>query len=286
MSFETISLLLNWMEMGALLAILFRLSSTFNLIANTQRELRRAIYHLGERRGAELGTDNAFDRPGIASVSRSGWRLPILRALWVPTIWPACEIGGGRFPREQRLLEIVPITSPLTHKGSIISASRAKPRRTKTQAYRLPSLGVAVPVNHRAAICRSSLSNQSSNPSIILVSNWLAAVSLQAMASAVLPSDTPPQRLQPQHRCDLLRPLHRLSPRYLPPRSLYRFFHPQTLSSARGSSSQCRQVSSFICHPTAHDHRCQSDRRRRSRGGNRRCASLHQSAAGGHRCVS
>jgi hypothetical protein len=38
---------------------------------NTQRELRRAIYHLGERRGAELGTDNAFDRPGIASVSRS-----------------------------------------------------------------------------------------------------------------------------------------------------------------------------------------------------------------------
>jgi hypothetical protein len=69
MSFETISLLLNWMEMGALLAILFRLSSTFNLIANTQRELRRAIYHLGERRGAELGTDNAFDRPGIASIS-------------------------------------------------------------------------------------------------------------------------------------------------------------------------------------------------------------------------
>jgi len=28
MSFETVSLLLNWMEMGALLAILFRLSST------------------------------------------------------------------------------------------------------------------------------------------------------------------------------------------------------------------------------------------------------------------
>src|ERR1700732_4142781 len=71
MSFETISLLLNWMEMGALLAILSRLSSTCNRIANTQRELRRAIYHLGERRGAELGTDNAFDRPGIASVSRS-----------------------------------------------------------------------------------------------------------------------------------------------------------------------------------------------------------------------
>jgi len=55
MSFETMSLLLNWMELGALLAILFRLSHTFNLIANTQRELRRAIYHLGERRAAEPG---------------------------------------------------------------------------------------------------------------------------------------------------------------------------------------------------------------------------------------
>src|ERR1700724_2439683 len=71
LAFETVSLLLSWMETGLLLAILFRLSSTFNLIANTQRELRRAMYHLGERRGAELGTDNAFDRPGIASVSRS-----------------------------------------------------------------------------------------------------------------------------------------------------------------------------------------------------------------------
>jgi hypothetical protein len=59
MSFETISLLLNWMEMGALLAILFRLSSTFELIASTQRELRRAIHHLGERRPAELGSWHA-----------------------------------------------------------------------------------------------------------------------------------------------------------------------------------------------------------------------------------
>ena len=40
MSFETVSLLMSWMEMGLLLAILFRLSSTFNLIANTQRELK------------------------------------------------------------------------------------------------------------------------------------------------------------------------------------------------------------------------------------------------------
>ena len=38
---------------------------------NTPRELRRAIYHQGERRGAELGTDNALGRPGIAPVSRS-----------------------------------------------------------------------------------------------------------------------------------------------------------------------------------------------------------------------
>ena len=59
MSFETISLLLNWIEMGALLAILFRLSSTFELIASTQRELRRAIHHLGERRPAELGSPHA-----------------------------------------------------------------------------------------------------------------------------------------------------------------------------------------------------------------------------------
>jgi len=55
MSFETISLLLNWMELGALLAILIRLSSTFMLIANTQRELRRAIHHLCQSRAAELG---------------------------------------------------------------------------------------------------------------------------------------------------------------------------------------------------------------------------------------
>jgi hypothetical protein len=71
MSFETISLLLNWSEMGALLAILFRLSSTFQLIASTQRELRRAIHHLGERRAAGLGINNAFDRPGNAFDSSS-----------------------------------------------------------------------------------------------------------------------------------------------------------------------------------------------------------------------
>ena len=53
MSFETIRLLLNWMGLGALLAILFRLAHTFDLIANTQRELRRAIHSLGERRATE-----------------------------------------------------------------------------------------------------------------------------------------------------------------------------------------------------------------------------------------
>lgn len=72
MSFETISLLLNWMEMGVLLAILFRLSYTFDLIANTQRELRRAIHHLGERRADKLGVSNAFaEPPGAALIARS-----------------------------------------------------------------------------------------------------------------------------------------------------------------------------------------------------------------------
>jgi hypothetical protein len=49
MSFETISLLLNWLQLGALLVIMLRLAGTFDLIANTQRELRRAIHHLGEQ---------------------------------------------------------------------------------------------------------------------------------------------------------------------------------------------------------------------------------------------
>ncbi len=71
MSFETVSLLLSWVELGALLAILFRLGHTFELIASTQRELRRAIHHLGERRATELGISNAFCAQGVASVSRS-----------------------------------------------------------------------------------------------------------------------------------------------------------------------------------------------------------------------
>ena len=65
MNFETVSLLL-WLQMGVLLAILFRLSYTFDLIANTQRELRRAIHHLGEHRAAQLGTNSGLDRPELA----------------------------------------------------------------------------------------------------------------------------------------------------------------------------------------------------------------------------
>ena len=53
MSFETTNLLLNWVQLGVLLAILFRLHHTFDLIANTQRELRRAIHRLGDRSAAE-----------------------------------------------------------------------------------------------------------------------------------------------------------------------------------------------------------------------------------------
>ena len=53
MSFETISLLLNWVQLGVLLGILFRLHHTFYLIANTQRELRRAIHHQGVERSID-----------------------------------------------------------------------------------------------------------------------------------------------------------------------------------------------------------------------------------------
>jgi hypothetical protein len=47
MNFETVSLLLSWVELGVLLAILFRLGRTFELIANTQRQLRRTIQSSG-----------------------------------------------------------------------------------------------------------------------------------------------------------------------------------------------------------------------------------------------
>ena len=71
MNFETVSLLMNYLEIGVLLAILFRLGRTFELIANTQRQLRRTIYHLGEHRAAELGANNALDGPSITLASGS-----------------------------------------------------------------------------------------------------------------------------------------------------------------------------------------------------------------------
>ena len=67
MSFETVSLLLSWAELGALLAILFRLGYTFELIANTQRELKRAIHHLGEGRAVELGSPLAGARAEVTT---------------------------------------------------------------------------------------------------------------------------------------------------------------------------------------------------------------------------
>ena len=84
MSFETISLLLNWSEMGVLLAILFRLGHTFELIANTQRELRRAIHYLGELRANELGISHAFGAPGVASVSRTSPASPNTESIMGP----------------------------------------------------------------------------------------------------------------------------------------------------------------------------------------------------------
>jgi hypothetical protein len=67
MSFETTSLLLNWVQLGVLLAILFRLHHTFDLIANTQRELRRAVHRLADRRAAERGVSDGFRNTALAS---------------------------------------------------------------------------------------------------------------------------------------------------------------------------------------------------------------------------
>ena len=76
MSFETISLLLNWVQLGVLLAILFRLHHTFDLIANTQRELRRAIHHLGDDRAAEPGIGRTLvgDLSSLGLPPRAGAR--------------------------------------------------------------------------------------------------------------------------------------------------------------------------------------------------------------------
>ena len=57
MGSQLTELLLGLLQITMLLAILFRLSNIFTLIANTQRELRRAIYYQGERHASELGSN-------------------------------------------------------------------------------------------------------------------------------------------------------------------------------------------------------------------------------------
>jgi hypothetical protein len=94
MSFEAITLLLNWLEMGVLLAILFRLSSTFQLIASTQRELRRAIHHLGQPHVAELGITNALDGPGNALDPPSPHAPGHAERTIGRHQWPACQLGS------------------------------------------------------------------------------------------------------------------------------------------------------------------------------------------------
>ena len=94
MSFETTSLLLNWVQLGVLLAILFRLGHTFALIANTQRELRRTINRLGEQRAMEL---NAVGGLGSAA-PRSRW-MPVHTddAVGADDLAPQCrEVHGLR----------------------------------------------------------------------------------------------------------------------------------------------------------------------------------------------
>ena len=71
MRFETLSLLLNWVQLGVLLGILSRIGRTFDLIANTQRELRRAIHHLAEDRRVGLGAAETFGRWGTGFPARS-----------------------------------------------------------------------------------------------------------------------------------------------------------------------------------------------------------------------
>ena len=65
MGSQSTDLLLGLLQITMLLAILFRLSSIFTLIANTQRELRRAIYYQGERHVPELNSD-IFGEPPVS----------------------------------------------------------------------------------------------------------------------------------------------------------------------------------------------------------------------------
>jgi hypothetical protein len=66
---QSTDLLLGLLVITMLLVILFRLSSIFTLIANTQRELRRAIYYQAERHVPELSSD-ACGEPASALGSR------------------------------------------------------------------------------------------------------------------------------------------------------------------------------------------------------------------------
>ena len=88
MSFETISLLLNWMEMGALLAILFR--SFQHLRADRQYAARAEASDpsRASRRGADIA--NSVHGPGVAlRFPVAAGAVPTPRAWGVPTIWPA-----------------------------------------------------------------------------------------------------------------------------------------------------------------------------------------------------
>ena len=126
MSFEAISLLLNWLELGALLAILYRLGHTLELIASTQRELRRAIHRLGERRAAEQGIHNAFGGRALRWLLTLRMRGPALRAWLVPTIWPASRLVSPveHLPVRSRRLLPAPPRGRHRRRSSILGNAR------------------------------------------------------------------------------------------------------------------------------------------------------------------
>src|SRR4051794_9531586 len=72
------------------------------------------------------------------------------------------------------------------------------------------------------------------------------------IAWRLLPRDLPPKST-PQHRRDLVRRSHLISPRDLRPRGNVVLARPHLdllASSGEGASSLCRQGSSFTCRPT------------------------------------
>ena len=65
------------------------------------------------------------------------------------------------------------------------------------------------------------------------------------------PLRTPTQRLQPQHRRDLIRRLHRIPPLIVHQQgNIILYVHPNLLQRSKGVSSDCRQGGSLTCHPT------------------------------------